>query len=90
MYPMGAQRETRERGTQHVPANNKSPSRRPGLTISYGGEGGIRTHGGLHLAGFQDQSLKPLDHLSESTIWIIIKKLVSVNSRTGNAFIALR
>ena len=24
MYPMGAQRETRERGTQHVPANNKS------------------------------------------------------------------
>jgi hypothetical protein len=28
------------------------------------GEGGIRTHGGLHLGGFQDRCLKPLDHLS--------------------------
>ena len=52
----------------------------------YGGEGGIRTHGGLHLAGFQDQSLKPLDHLSESTVSIIIKIFNSVNRRTGNAF----
>jgi hypothetical protein len=28
------------------------------------GEGGIRTHGGLRLAGFQDRSHQPLDHLS--------------------------
>ena len=45
----------------------------------YGGEGGIRTHGGFHLAGFQDQSLKPLDHLSGSTVWIIIKIYIPVN-----------
>ena len=29
-----------------------------------GGEGGIRTHEGLPLAGFQDQCLQPLGHLS--------------------------
>ena len=28
------------------------------------GEGGIRTHGGFRLAGFQDRSHQPLDHLS--------------------------
>src|SRR5690554_5012182 len=33
----------------------------------YGGEGGIRTHGGSHLDGFQDRCLKPLDHLSVMT-----------------------
>ena len=25
----------------------------------YGGGGGIRTHGGLHHAGFQDRSIRP-------------------------------
>ena len=29
-----------------------------------GGESGIRTHGDLRLAGFQDRFLKPLGHLS--------------------------
>ena len=28
------------------------------------GEGGIRTHGSFHFAGFQDQSHQPLDHPS--------------------------
>ena len=31
-----------------------------------GGESGIRTHGCLHIAGFQDRCLKPLDHLSST------------------------
>tara|TARA_B100000029_G_scaffold304013_1_gene296854 strand:+ start:630 stop:953 length:324 start_codon:yes stop_codon:yes gene_type:complete len=31
-----------------------------------GGESGIRTHGAFRLAGFQDQSLQPLGHLSDS------------------------
>ncbi len=30
----------------------------------YGGESGIRTHEGLHPAGFQDRCLQPLGHLS--------------------------
>ena len=30
----------------------------------FGGESGIRTHGYSHIAGFQDRSLQPLDHLS--------------------------
>ncbi len=34
------------------------------------GEGGIRTHGGSHLAGFQDQSHQPLDHLSSGGVLI--------------------
>ena len=32
--------------------------------ILYGGWGGIRTHGRLHVAGFQDRCLKPLGHPS--------------------------
>lgn len=32
---------------------------------SGGGEGGIRTHGGLPLDGFQDRSNRPLWHLPE-------------------------
>ena len=32
--------------------------------ITANGKGGIRTHGSFHFAGFQDQSLQPLDHLS--------------------------
>ncbi len=39
----------------------------------YGGERGIRTPGGLHLSGFQDRRLKPLDHLS---VW---KKAECIN-----------
>ena len=31
-----------------------------------GGEGGIRTHGRFPYAGFQDQILRPLGHLSLS------------------------
>ena len=31
----------------------------------YSGEGGIRTHGGLTLTGFQDRHHKPLGHLSK-------------------------
>ena len=42
----------------------RKPQSQTGAGYPYGGEGGIRTHGGSHLAGFQDQSLKPLDHLS--------------------------
>ena len=35
------------------------------LTELFGGEGGIRTHEGLlTLAGFQDQCIQPLCHLS--------------------------
>jgi hypothetical protein len=30
----------------------------------YGGGGGIRTHGGLHHAGFQDRRIKPLSYPS--------------------------
>ena len=30
-----------------------------------GGEGGIRTHGGLPLNGFQDRRFRPLSHLSD-------------------------
>ena len=30
-----------------------------------GGEGGIRTHGGSRLAGFQDRCFQPLSHLSK-------------------------
>ncbi len=37
--------------------------------IYSGGQGGIRTHGTLRFAGFQDQSHRPLDHLSRETIW---------------------
>ena len=33
-------------------------------TSPYGGEGGIRTHGRFTVAGFQDQFLKPLGHLT--------------------------
>ena len=40
------------------------------LGLGKNGEGGIRTHGGFHLAGFQDQSHQPLDHLSLSVIMI--------------------
>ena len=32
---------------------------------SVNGGGGIRTHGGFHLAGFQDRSHQPLDHPSK-------------------------
>ena len=35
----------------------------------FGGEGGIRTHEGLQtLAGFQDQCIQPLCHLSEGKL----------------------
>ena len=60
----------------------RKPQSQTGAGYPYGGEGGIRTHGGSHLAGFQDQSLKPLDHLSESTVKIIIKILAYVNEVT--------
>src|SRR3954452_3632483 len=33
-----------------------------------GGWGGIRTHGRLHVAGFEDRCLKPLGHPSTSRI----------------------
>jgi hypothetical protein len=36
----------------------------PLISKGSNGEGGIRTHGGFHLAGFQDRSHRPLDHLS--------------------------
>jgi len=43
--------------------NQKGPSR--GLFINSGGEGGIRTHERLlTFAGFQDQCIQPLCHLS--------------------------
>ena len=35
-------------------------------SLKNGGESGIRTHGCLHIAGFQDRFLKPLGHLSKS------------------------
>ncbi len=31
----------------------------------FGGEGGIRTHGTFRFAGFQDQYLQPLGHLTK-------------------------
>ncbi len=34
--------------------------------LKNGGESGIRTHGCLRIAGFQDRFLKPLGHLSSS------------------------
>ena len=34
------------------------------IHIKFGGESGIRTHGDLRLAGFQDRFLQPLGHLS--------------------------
>ena len=36
----------------------------PTELVSHGGEGGIRTHGSSRYAGFQDQCLRPLGHLS--------------------------
>ena len=33
-----------------------------------GGEGGIRTHGGLRLNGFQDRRFRPLSHLSSADL----------------------
>jgi len=33
-----------------------------------GGEGGIRTHGGLPLDGFQDRSIRPLWHLPKENV----------------------
>ena len=44
-----------------------------------GGERGIRTPGGLHLSGFQDRRLKPLDHLS------VLKSAQCINSAQFNA-----
>ena len=38
--------------------------RRSMVFYEIGGESGIRTHGDLRLAGFQDRFLKPLGHLS--------------------------
>src|SRR6476660_8900381 len=35
-----------------------------------GGWGGIRTHGRLHVAGFQDRCLKPLGHPSSIGGWL--------------------
>ena len=44
-----------------------------------GGESGIRTHGDLRLAGFQDRFLKPLGHLSISVAGSpALKRLVSL------------
>ena len=34
------------------------------VKLKVGGESGIRTHGRLHVAGFQDRFLQPLGHLS--------------------------
>ena len=39
--------------------------------IFYGGESGIRTHGELPHAGFQDRYLQPLGHLSIKVEYII-------------------
>ena len=36
--------------------------------LKNGGESGIRTHGCLRIAGFQDRFLKPLGHLSQSVL----------------------
>jgi hypothetical protein len=33
-----------------------------------GGEGGIRTHGGSRLNGFQDRRFRPLSHLSSANL----------------------
>ena len=40
--------------------------RRSMVFYEIGGESGIRTHGDLRLAGFQDRFLQPLGHLSVS------------------------
>ena len=72
------------------PLTTKAPVADRGLLFHMAERVGFEPTEVTSLAGFQDQSLKPLDHLSESTIWIIIEISVSVNRRAGNAFIALR
>ena len=47
----------------------------------HGGESGIRTHEGLPLAGFQDQCLKPLGHLSAPSGWFARIHTVTPPSR---------
>ena len=48
----------------HSAKIQKAPNRG---RLYFGGEGGIRTHEGLQtLAGFQDQCIRPLCHLSKS------------------------
>ena len=52
--------------TGFEPATSASQKQRS-TKLSYtprSGKGGIRTHGCFHIAGFQDQSHQPLDHLS--------------------------
>ena len=44
-----------------VPAYRLSAEK---ISLLAGGEGGIRTHGGFHLSGFQDRRNRPLCHLS--------------------------
>ena len=41
----------------------------------YGGRGGIRTHGLLRVAGFQDRFLQPLGHLSTNRRLVIVAHL---------------
>ena len=59
----------REQGSQaHAISQNKKEATRASFSFT-GGEGGIRTHEGLlTLAGFQDQCIQPLCHLSELSI----------------------
>ena len=43
--------------------------------LNYGGEGGIRTHEGLlTLAGFQDQCIQPLCHLSRFLLQMVLPR----------------
>ena len=50
-----------------------------------GGEGGIRTHGRSPYAGFQDQYLKPLGHLSLHICVINCYSILSTNNSSSNA-----
>ena len=71
----------RDCATPSTHSGNKKPSQRLGFEslnrIFNNGEGGIRTHGCFHIAGFQDQSHQPLDHLS---LWDN-SAVILVNSR---------
>ena len=57
--------------------SQKKPSFSLGWICFWSGERGIRTRGCFHIAGFQDQSHQPLDHLSirlilSSCLWVLI------------------
>ena len=67
---LGCQTSAAPIGATAQQINGALPSRWVGVTeFSVNGKknnggGGIRTHGGFHLAGFQDRSHQPLDHPS--------------------------